>query len=65
MLFRQDVITELKNNTLVELASHTFSHYYALEDGQTIEQFNSDIKASIDSAKVHGLNLKSIIFPRN
>lgn len=65
LLFRQDVITELKNNALVELASHTFSHYYALEDGQTVEQFNSDIKASIDSAKVHGLNLKSIIFPRN
>lgn len=65
LLFRQDIISELKKNTLVELASHTFSHYYALEDGQTIEQFNSDIKASVDSARVHGLDLKSIIFPRN
>lgn len=65
LLFRPDVIESLRKNPLVELGSHTFSHYYALEDGQTIDEFKADIEQTQFDAKSTGLVLKSIIFPRN
>lgn len=65
LLFRPDAITMLQENPLVELASHTFSHYYALEDGQTMEQFEADIRTAHSEACKSGIEQKSIIFPRN
>ena len=65
LLFRPDVVEQLQKNPLVELGSHTFSHFYALEDGQTIDEFKVDIVKAQIEAKEKGLILKSIIFPRN
>ena len=65
LLFRPDVVRTLQQNPLVELGSHTFSHYYALEDGQTIEQFEADIRTAQSEALKNGIELKSVIFPRN
>ncbi len=65
LLFRPDAVEMLKNNPLIELASHTFSHYYALEEGQTITQFESDIKTAKEENKKNGIDTVSIIFPRN
>lgn len=48
-----------------EIATHTFSHYYCLEDGQTLEQFTADIDAAIAIARNWGVTLESIVFPRN
>jgi Polysaccharide deacetylase len=48
-----------------ELASHTFSHYYCLEEGQTSDDFEYDLKAALDAAKPYGRDIHSIIFPRN
>lgn len=48
-----------------EIASHTFSHYYCLEPGQTQEAFRSDLEAAISLAKIHGYQLRSLVFPRN
>lgn len=48
-----------------EIASHTFSHYYCVENGQTKEQFDTDIKKAISIALENGDKLSSIIFPRN
>ncbi len=48
-----------------EIASHSFSHYYCLEDGQTEKDFEVDILAAIAIAKKQGLPLKSFVFPRN
>ncbi len=48
-----------------EIGTHTFSHYYCLEDGQTLEAFDADIKASIKIAASEGISIKSIVFPRN
>ena len=45
-----------------EVGTHTFSHYYCLEEGQTETQFKKDIIASIAIAKT---KYTSIIFPRN
>lgn len=65
LLFRPDVVKRLSENIRVELSSHTFSHYYALEEGQTIDQFRADISTVQAEAQKVGLTLKSIIFPRN
>lgn len=58
-------VKEILNSPNQELASHTYSHYYTLEPGQTIEAFESDTKAFSIKAKQFGLDIASIVFPRN
>lgn len=65
LLFAKDIIGELKGLSHVELASHTYSHYYCLEDGQTKEMFEKDVKLACLNAEKIGLKLRSIILPRN
>lgn len=48
-----------------EIGSHTFSHYYCRETGQTVEQFRADMLASKDIAVQKGYDLKSVVLPRN
>jgi peptidoglycan/xylan/chitin deacetylase (PgdA/CDA1 family) len=48
-----------------EIGTHTFSHYYCLEKGQTVEEFKADMIAAIDIAQQYGITLKSIVLPRN
>lgn len=48
-----------------EIGTHTYSHYYCLEKGQTIEQFEADIKQADKMAEKFGIELKSLVFPRN
>jgi peptidoglycan/xylan/chitin deacetylase (PgdA/CDA1 family) len=48
-----------------ELATHTFSHFYALEPGQSAEDFSADIGAAKQMAEKFGSKTKSIVFPRN
>ena len=48
-----------------EIASHTFSHYYCLEDGQTKEDFASDISAAKKAGERYNVEIKSVVLPRN
>jgi len=48
-----------------EVASHTFSHYYCLEDGQREEDLRADLTAAQAIASTHGLQLTSLVLPRN
>jgi peptidoglycan/xylan/chitin deacetylase (PgdA/CDA1 family) len=48
-----------------EIGTHTFSHFYCLEDGQREDEFASDIEAAVSIARSKGVQLKSIVFPRN
>lgn len=48
-----------------EIATHTFSHYYCLEPGQTIEAFDADLKAARSISATAGVTPTSIVFPRN
>ena len=48
-----------------EIGTHTFSHYYCREKGQTVEQFEADMKAAVALANAHGYDLKSVVLPRN
>ena len=48
-----------------EIGSHTFSHYYCQEPGQTTDQFRADMQAALSIAQDKGFDLKSVILPRN
>ncbi len=48
-----------------EIGSHTFSHYYCLEKGQSKEDFKEDLTAAKKIAAKRGIELKSLVFPRN
>ena len=63
--FAKNLIDKISRNDNQEIGSHTFSHYYCLEDGQNIEEFRSDILAAKNAARKLNLNLESLVFPRN
>ena len=48
-----------------EIGSHTFSHYYCLESGQTLDQFREDMLAAKAIAQTKGYELTSVVLPRN
>lgn len=48
-----------------EIGSHTFSHYYCRENGQTVEQFRADMEAAKAIASDKGFDVRSVILPRN
>ena len=48
-----------------EIGTHTFSHYYCLEDGQNADAFQADLSAARQAANRLDLRIESIVFPRN
>ena len=48
-----------------EIASHTFSHFYCLEAGQTEEELRADLAAARAIAAPIGVALRSLVLPRN
>jgi peptidoglycan/xylan/chitin deacetylase (PgdA/CDA1 family) len=63
--FGYSLVQLIKDKNSHEIATHTFCHYYCLENGQNILQFEADLKAAINVSKENGIEIKSIIFPRN
>ncbi len=56
------LISETKGQ---EIGTHTFSHFYCRESGQTVQQFEADMLSAINIAKAKGYDIKSVILPRN
>jgi peptidoglycan/xylan/chitin deacetylase (PgdA/CDA1 family) len=63
--FAPTLIEQIKRTPGQEIGTHTFSHFYTLEKDTTILQFQSDLRAAIAIAKEKGIEIKSIVFPRN
>ena len=63
--FARSLIDLIKIYPGQEIGTHTFSHYYCLEEGQTADEFKADIEAAILAAKQINIEIKSLIFPRN
>ncbi len=57
-----ELIKSYKNQ---EIATHTFSHYYCLEEGQNEDSFYEDLKACQRIATEKNIKLTSLVFPRN
>lgn len=65
LFFQPEVINEICKHKGMEMGTHTYCHYYCLAEGQTTEQFDADIKKAVEVATRNGIELKSIVFPRN
>ena len=63
--FAPSLIRQIQQYPEQEIGTHTFSHYYCLEPGQTIDHFKADIEAAIALASKFNISLKSLVFPRN
>ncbi len=49
-----------------EVATHTFSHYYCCERGQSPADFRADLEAAVEVTKSKlGIRPRSLVFPRN
>ena len=65
LFFQQEVVKEICKHNGMEIGTHTYCHYYCWAEGQTTEQFGHDIRKAIEIARRNGIELKSIVFPRN
>ncbi|MEO6638581.1 MAG: polysaccharide deacetylase family protein [Ginsengibacter sp.] len=59
------LIEQIRTYPAHEIGSHTFSHFYCLEKGQTITSFKEDIQAAKRAAGKYNINLTSLVLPRN
>ncbi|MCX2837903.1 polysaccharide deacetylase family protein [Salinimicrobium sp. MT39] len=65
LCFAPDLIKRIKETPGQEIGTHTYSHYYCLEPGQGIDGFNADLTMACWIAQKFGIELKSLVFPRN
>ncbi|WP_243318762.1 glycosyltransferase [Geothrix paludis] len=63
--FGLSMIRQILDCEGMELGSHTFSHFYCLEKGQTKAQFRADLEASIAAIQRLTVHPVSFVFPRN
>jgi peptidoglycan/xylan/chitin deacetylase (PgdA/CDA1 family) len=63
--FGASLIDRIAQTPGQEVATHTLSHYYCLEQGQTDATFEADLQAAIALGQRRGIKLRSIVFPRN
>lgn len=63
--FGGSIIRAITETEGQEVGSHTFSHYYALEAGQTKEQFAADLAAERAALERYGAEPRSLVFARN
>lgn len=63
--FAPSLIRAIASTPHQEIGSHTFSHYCCLEKGQDVEAFRADLQAAKRVAKKIGIELRSLVFPRN
>jgi peptidoglycan/xylan/chitin deacetylase (PgdA/CDA1 family) len=63
--FNWELTKLLKDSPNVEMASHTYSHYYCLESRNDQAAFNADIAMAVKVANNNRVALRSMVFPRN
>lgn len=63
--FAPQLIKLICSTPNIEVGTHTFSHYYCMEEGQDINTFEQDLQQAVKQAKINGIKFRSIIFPRN
>jgi peptidoglycan/xylan/chitin deacetylase (PgdA/CDA1 family) len=63
--FAPDMVAKIMEFPGQELATHTFSHYYCLEEQFEKNAFDADLKAANRAAEKFGAKMISLVFPRN
>jgi hypothetical protein len=65
VFFARSLVRSIANTPNQEIGSHTFSHYYCLEQGRDLDSFDEDLSAIRATARSVGCELRSFVFPRN
>lgn len=65
VFFASELVEKLKASKHQDIGTHTFSHYYCLEKGQTTDDFRKDLAIAVEIANRNKINIGSIIYPRN
>jgi peptidoglycan/xylan/chitin deacetylase (PgdA/CDA1 family) len=63
--FAPSLIAEIASRKGQEIGSHSFSHYYCMEPGQTVAEFEADIQSAVGIAANSGHTVRSYVFARN
>lgn len=63
--FAPELLEAIRVHDGQEIGSHTFSHYYCLEKGQSIDSFREDVLSAERAARSRGMEIRSMVFPRN
>jgi peptidoglycan/xylan/chitin deacetylase (PgdA/CDA1 family) len=63
--FAPSLIAQIAARRGQEIASHSFAHYYCMEEGQTAAHFEADLKSAVAIAANSGYTVRSYVFPRN
>ncbi|RKE95299.1 polysaccharide deacetylase family protein [Ichthyenterobacterium magnum] len=63
--YAPSLIKKIRDTNAHEISSHTYCHFYSHKPGQTVEQFEDDIKSAIEIAKSMNVKIESLVFPRN
>lgn len=63
--FGSSSIDKIRQHSNHEIATHTYCHYYCMEEGQNKEHFEQDLNKAFEVAHGKETTFKSIIFPRN
>ena len=65
LFFAPGIIDLIQSSPGMEIGTHTYSHYYCQEPGQSVEQFTADLKKAKEMAISKGIEIESLVFPRN
>jgi len=65
MHFAKTLIKKIKTTPHQEIATHTYSHYYTREPRIVSEAFDDDLKQAVKIASEDGIEIASLVFPRN
>jgi polysaccharide deacetylase len=63
--FAPDLAQRIADTKGQEIGTHTFSHFYCLEDGVSSESFSADLQCAQEVGRRAGLPPESLVFPRN
>jgi len=65
MHFAKMLIEQIAQTPHQEVATHTYSHYYTREPAISPEAFEADLQKAVETAQQDGVQLQSLVFPRN
>lgn len=65
LFFARPLVEHILATKGQELATHTYSHFYCKEAGATPDQFLADLDCARSIAADMGVNLRSVVLPRN
>jgi len=63
--FGYDLVEEIKKQNNLEIGTHTYGHYYCLDDGHNEDSFIDDLNLALKLGAKNDIKQTSIIFPRN